>query len=154
MEKTYPLLFTFVDKVEGNGYLAHVAVHGRLLAVEEEKGWWMYGVNPGGVAASGESRGDAYIAFRKAVMEVLFDLATEAEDFYEFRKAAIRFFEETNKPTEADWGAARKLVRDGKIDLEGVRRETNESERRIEVNLKKSFTAADNATDPQAAVAA
>lgn len=150
----YPLLFTFLDKVEGNGYLADIAVHGRLLAAEEDGTWWMYGVNPGGLAAPGSSRPAAYIEFRKTLMQVLFDMALEATNFYDFRKKAKKFFEETNEPTLAEWEEARKQVRAGKTTLDGIRLETRESPRRIEIKEKKSFAAKDNATDPQVAVAA
>lgn len=152
---TYPFFFTFLDKVEGNGYLADVAVHGRVLATEEDGVWWMYGVNPGGVAACGKSRAEAYTEFRKAVMSVLFDIATRSsKDFFAFRKEARRFFDEVNCPTLAEWEAAREQVRAGKVTIEGMRRETQESPRRIEIKQKKKFAAKDNRTDPQAVVAA
>jgi hypothetical protein len=148
----YPFLFTFLDKIEGNGYLAHVAVHGRLLAVEEDGVWWTYGVNPGSAAASGKSLAEAYAEFRNTVMRVLFDMATEANsDPYAFRSAAQRFFDETNEPTEKEWKDAREEVRAGKVNIEGMRKETNEAPRRLEIKIKQTLTAADNATDPDAA---
>jgi len=151
----YPLLFTFLDKVEGNGYLAEIAVHGRLLAVEEDDGtWWMYGVNPGGLAASGKTLLDAYMEFRASLMKVLFDFATEAPDFYAFRTEAKRFFEETDKETIEEWNAAREQVRKGTINLEGMRRERDESSRRIDIREKQTFNPQGNAVDPQVAVAA
>jgi hypothetical protein len=150
----YPLLFTFLDKVEGNNYLADVAVHGRLLATEEDGIWWAYGVNPGGGAASGATLGEAYVEFRKIVMKVLFDIASEADDFYAFRESAKEFFEETNEPTLKDWEAAREQVRAGKITLGGMRRESAESPRRIDIKQKQTFSAKGNTTDPQMAVAA
>jgi len=150
----YPLLFTFLDKVEGNDYLAEIRVHGRLLAAEEEDCWWMYGVNPGGLAAKGTSRAEAYGEFRKTLMRVLFDLASEASDFYDFRSSAGRFFEETDAETVAEWEAAREDVRAGKTTIEGMRRESSESYRRIEINLKQTFRATDNVVDPQETVAA
>lgn len=101
------LLFTFLDKVEGAGYLAAVEVHGRVLAEEEDGEWWMYGVNPGGLAALGKTRPEAYAEFRSSLMKVLFDLATEARDFYAFRAAAREFFDQTDKVTVDEWNAAR-----------------------------------------------
>lgn len=154
MASTYPLLFTFVDKVEGNGFLAGIKVHGRLLAVEEPGTWWMYGVNPGGLAACGETRVEAYTELRQALMQVLFDIATESKDFYAFRKAAKDFFDETNTPHLKEWEAAREQVRAGNITLDGIRTETAESPRRIEIDEKQTFAAKDNATDPHVAVAA
>jgi hypothetical protein len=151
----YPFLFTFLDKVEGNGFLADVAVHGRLLAEEQDGSWWMFGVNPGGVAAQGATRAEAYIEFRQSVMRVLFDLAVQSgTDFYAFRKAAKKFFDETNRPTEAEWQAARQQVRAGKITIEDMRRESAESPRRIEIKPKKVFRAKGNSVDPKASVAA
>lgn len=151
----YPFFFTFLDKVEGNGYLAHVEVHGRLLAVEEDAEWWMYGVNPGGVAASGKSKAEAYSEFRKTLMKVLFDTASRVGgDFHVFRKEAKRFFDEVNEPTLKEWEDTREQVRSGKINIEGMRRESSESPRRIEIKQKKRFAAKANTTDPQAVVAA
>jgi hypothetical protein len=150
----YPLLFTFLDKVEGNDYLAEVAVHGRLLAAEEGGKWWMYGVNPGGLAAVGDSRAEAYIEFRRTLMRVLFDIAAEAGDFHAFRRRTRRFFDEVNGPALAEWEAAREQVRRGKVNIEGMRRETSESPRRIEITHKQKFVAKHNRTDPPAAVAA
>lgn len=149
---TYPLLFTFVDKVEGNDFLADIQVHGRLLAVEEEGCWWMYGVNPGGLAASGETRAEAYMEFRKSLMEVLFDIATDATDFYSFRAAAREFFQDSSDVN--DWEIARAEVRDGKVSIDGMRRETAESPRRIDIELKKTFTPKGNESDPHVTVAA
>jgi hypothetical protein len=48
----YPLLLGFHDLVAGNGYIAGIALsNGRALLVDEGDGFWMYGVNPGGMAA-------------------------------------------------------------------------------------------------------
>jgi hypothetical protein len=150
----YPLLFTFLDKVEGNDYLADVKVHGRLLAEQEDDVWWMYGVNPGGLAASGKTRAEAYMEFRATLMKVLFDLATESPDFYTFRAGAKRFFEEVDNETLNEWVVAREQVRKGEIDLEGMRRETAETPRRIDVSQKQTFHPGGNVVDPQVAVAA
>lgn len=150
----YPLLFTFLDKVEGKEYLADVKVHGRLLAEQENDAWWMYGVNPGGLAASGKTRVEAYMEFRKTLMKVLFDLATEAPDFYAFRASARQFFDEVEGKTLDEWEVARDRVRKGEISLEGMRRETAEAPRRIEISKKETFHPEGNAIDPQVAVAA
>lgn len=156
MATAYPLLFTFFDKVEGNGFLASIKVQGRLLAVEEPEGneWWMYGVNPGGLAACGDTRAEAYAEFRQTFMKVLFDIATEAKDFYAFRADARRFFDETNEPNLKDWQAAREEVRAGKITIDGMRRETSEAPCGIDIQEKQTFAAKNNATDPNVAVAA
>lgn len=151
----YPLLFTFRHKVEGNNYLADVKAYGRLLAEEEEDGkWWMYGVNPGGLAASGSTRAEAYGEFRETLTKVLYDIAADVPDFYDFRAAAQRFFYETDKETVSGWEAARELVKRGEIDVKGMRREESESPALIEIDRKQNFHPQGNAVDPQLAVAA
>ena len=150
----YPLLFTFLDKVEGKEYLADVKVYGRLLAEQDGETWWMYGVNPGGLAASGKTRTEAYIEFRANLMKVLFDLATEAPHSFAFRTAAKQFFDEVDPETVAEWDAAREQVRRGNVNLEGIKRETAEAPRRIEISEKQTFHPQGNVVDPQLAVAA
>lgn len=71
----YPLLFTFRDKVSGNGFLANVVAHGRSLASQEKDGWWIYGVEPGDLAAGGTTFAKAQCEFRKAFTTILFDIA-------------------------------------------------------------------------------
>jgi hypothetical protein len=136
----YPLIFAFSDKVTGNGYLADVTVHGSVLATHEEGGWWMYGVNPGALAASGTTMTEAYVEFRKSFFRVLVDIATEAESFYDFRKAAKAFFDELNEPTYEEWEAARELVRAGQLDLKGIRHDPSPGPRRIEVKERPTVT--------------
>lgn len=70
----YPLLFGFRDTVQGNGYVARVAVDGRALMLVEpppEK-VWIEGVTPGGFAASGHSQAAALESFRQSYLAVLF----------------------------------------------------------------------------------
>ena len=71
--KHYPILFTFIDKVSGNGFLAKVTVHGRALAADEGDGWWMYGVEPGDLAEGGASFAEAQAKFRMTFSAILFD---------------------------------------------------------------------------------
>jgi hypothetical protein len=111
----YPVLFSFRDLIAGNGFVAGVAVHGRALLIDEGDGFWMYGVNPGGVAAGGQTPNEAQAEFRKGYRTVLFDAAAEAPDFESFRREIEAFFEETNSPTEKEWEDAVQDVRDGKV---------------------------------------
>ena len=61
----------------------------------------------------------AQAAAGQAALEaaVLFDLASEAPDFCDFRASAGRFFEETDAETVAEWEAAREDVRAGKTTI-------------------------------------
>src|SRR3954454_24948486 len=74
----YPLLFGRRELVEGNGFIAGVALHGRLLLTEEGGESWVEGVNPGGIAARGDSPGEALAEFRSEYRVVLFDIAAQA----------------------------------------------------------------------------
>jgi hypothetical protein len=42
----YPLLFGRREKVEGNGFIARVAVAGRVLLTDEDGEFWVEGINP------------------------------------------------------------------------------------------------------------
>src|SRR3990167_2856067 len=102
----YPLLFTFRDKIEGRDFVAEVVAHGRVLAVEEQEGWWMYGVQPGDLAESGTTVQEAVAAFRKAFAEILLDIAASATDFSSLRDEIHRWFAAVNEPTAHEWREA------------------------------------------------
>jgi hypothetical protein len=155
----YPLLFTFADKVSGNGFLASVITHGQALAVREPEGWWINGVKPGGLAAGGTTFAEAHAEFRKAYTAILFDIAEEARDIKEFRVEVASFFREVNKPVEEEWQAAVAEVRAGRITAaaisENLPKKPADSPRSIEVRLLRVFKPKDNVLDePQMAVAA
>lgn len=156
--KHYPLLFTFRDKVSGNGFLANVAVHGRGLASHEKEGWWIYGVQPGDLAAAGSAFAEAYCEFRKAFTTILFDIAEDAEDFESFRAEVHKFFKGINHPTEKEWQAAVLEVRAGKITADaicgGLQTMPADSPRSVRVKLLKVFKTKDNILEPQMAIAA
>jgi hypothetical protein len=111
----YPLLLGFRDLIAGKGFVAGVTLSGRALLVDEGDGFWMYGVNPGGLAAGGKTSGEAQAEFRQGYRSVLFDIAAQAGDFADFRQQAIAFFQETNTPTEREWSEAVADVRKGNV---------------------------------------
>jgi hypothetical protein len=152
---SYPLLFNYRDTVFGNGYVAEVVVtNGRVLAAHEDEEIWFYGVNPGGIAAPGESPDAAGAAFRSTFRNALSDFAATANTFEDFRREVERFFAETNAPTEIEWNSAVAAVREGKIDAKGLERKPAESPRSITVLLKQAFSARDNETLLERVVAA
>ena len=145
MMQPCPLLFTYRDTVFGNGFVAEViATNGRALFVEDDGEFWFYGVNPGGMAASGQSPDEAHAAFRSRFRHVLADFAAAAATINEFRGAVEQFFSETNEPTEQDWTAAVEAVRAGQVSAEGVPQKPAASPRSISVLMKHVFTARDN----------
>jgi hypothetical protein len=146
----YPILFGFRDLVAGNGFAAGVGVNGRALLVDEGDGFWMYGVNPGGLAAGGTNHGEAQAEFRQGYRSVLFDIATQAADFESFRREVQSFFQETNESTEREWNAALAEVRKGNIVADWLpRKKTDPAKFGIDVVLlehpKPSLNALDQA---------
>lgn len=152
----YPILFGFRDLVAGPGFVAGVATEGRALLVDEgqDDGFWMYGVNPGGVAGTGSTLGEAQADFRQRYKSVLFDIASASRDFTTFRRSVEQFFSETNKPTEEEWNIAVEDVRAGRVEADWLPKGKAEAVRRVQVVEIEEPVAGVNALDEQPAVAA
>jgi hypothetical protein len=93
--------------------LAGVAVNGRALLRHDENGYWMHGVNPGGLSAGGVDTGEALQAFRKTYRTILFDIANDAQSFDEFKTEAVRFFEGASDTLLSEWTEAVQEIREG-----------------------------------------
>jgi hypothetical protein len=119
--KRYPLLFSYRETVAGKGYIAQVHLEGRALFEIEEGGEvWLYGVHPGALADTGPTPPKAYVSFRTRLTSVLYDIAAEAPDFSTFRAEVLRFFEQCDEQTKAEWEEARTAVRASDDDLAGL----------------------------------
>lgn len=131
----YPILFTYRDVVIGAGYVAHVEASGRFLI--EDKGIdedvWIYGVNPGGLAAKGSSQKEAAEEFRASYRTVLIDVAEESVDFDAFKNLVETFYRSTCEATEKDWQDAVIRVRNGDIDSDWLVKKPAERECNIKV---------------------
>ncbi len=152
----YPLLFGFRDLVAGRGFLAGVAVHGRaLLMQDDDLGYWMYGVNPGGLAAGGADVGEAQRSFRETYRTVLFDISEDANSFEDFEKEVHRFFDETGGWL-SDWTDAVNEVKAGRIRQDWFREaDSARAKLAIEVTLlsAESLEPRLNEPDEQAVLA-
>ena len=148
-----PLLFTFKDRVEGNGFLADIEAQGRVLAVrdpEEEGKVWMNGVQPGGIAEGGKSQRKAYRAFKNIYKSVLFDIALEAKNFNEFKLETEKFFAQVCRPIEEEWWNAVKQVRKERYTEEGLRKKSaKKTEVKITVTDVKQFTPEHNTIEAE-----
>lgn len=111
--RTVPLLFGFGEVVLGRGYVAGITIsHGRILARDEgPDGWWLDGVNPGGIADGAATLGEAVAKFRERFRAVLSELAEEATSFASYERSVRSFFEETDEETVSEWDQARAEVR-------------------------------------------
>jgi len=143
----YPLLFGFRDLIAGNGFVAGVALNGRALIVDEDDGFWMYGVNPGGLAAGGSTASEALSEFRKDYRLVLFDIATEAPSFEDFERQVTEFFNAVNKPTASEWEEAVAEVRSGKIDADWLPKRRAETRLYVEVTKLDHPVPSENVPD-------
>ncbi len=155
-----PLIFTYRDFVYGTGILAEVRVRGRVLAVKEEDGAWMYGVNPGGLAASGATIPEAHAAFRRSFTAVLFDIAEDASSFGDFDAQTRQFVNQANGSVEAAWREAVEAHRANRFVLGTAASDLDElpAETPISINItlmeQADFTKAFNELDQEPALAA
>ncbi len=119
----YPLLAGFRENVFGRGFIASVAISGRALAVQEdERTWWIYGVNPGAIAASGSTLLEAHASLLRTFRSYLADVAQEAKNFEEFRLEVERFFEQCDADTLREWEEAHAAVRAGQVTFDQLPR--------------------------------
>jgi hypothetical protein len=109
----HPIMIMLQDSLSGNGFLARITMSGRALMREEDGKWWMYGVRPAGIAASGENIDEAFLRFRNSYKEILFDIAQETSTFDEFRAEVVHFFEENDADNEDEraWESSLAAIR-------------------------------------------
>ena len=108
-----PLMFGFNDLVMGRGFVAEVNTDGRGALALEGGEWWMSGVNPGGVAASGATEAEALASFRNAYRLVLKDSAMLANSFEEFSRDVKAIFASTTLELIDGWKAAVVAIHEG-----------------------------------------
>jgi hypothetical protein len=130
----YPLLFLFKDRLTVRDDLVEVTGRGRVLAVQEPEGWWLYGVTPGDLAESGGTSAEAVAAFRKTFSEVLQDIAASVVNFHEF-EVEVRDFFTSNQAREHDWLAAVQAVRQGQVVLNDLPRLAADTPVSVEVRV-------------------
>lgn len=113
--REHPIMVTLQDTVSGNGFLARITLSGRALMRKEQDDnkWWMYGVRPAGIAASGDNIEDAFLRFRSGYKEILFDIAQESLSFEGFATEVERFFNENDVDNEDErlWESALTAIR-------------------------------------------
>ena len=150
-----PLLFSYRDTLFGPGMIIEVRVqNGRALYVEESDGGWMYGVNPGGMAAPGASLEDAHQAFRETFSKILVDLVLDAKSADEYREAVERFAHETNEAYGSEWLEAVEAVRAMAIHATVWPTSPADSPFRVDVLVRQQAHVTDNVAESDAVVAA
>jgi hypothetical protein len=151
----HPIMITLQDTISGDGFLAKVTMSGRTLMRQDDGKWWMYGVRPAAIAESGGTVDEAFLRFRQAHKEVLFDIAQDSKNFAEFRNEVERFFNEGDADEQV-WDNALQAIRRANIappdPFSKLPRQSPEARPpRIEVERLdgqiKRFVASDNVTD-------
>jgi len=110
-----PLLFQFKQLVRGNGFTAGVQMHGRSILDESEGDVWITGVAPSSFAGGGVDRAAAFVEFRKAWVEILFDIAQEAASFDDFERECQSFLSESAEVVAEEWSTLLGELRSQKI---------------------------------------
>ena len=150
-----PLLFSYRDTLFGPGMIIEVRVqNGRALYMEEADGGWMYGVNPGGMAAPGSSLQEAHQAFRQTFSQVLVDLILDTKSEQEYRFAVEQFVRETNDAYASEWQAAVEVVRAQAPNTTGLSKAPAESPLTVEVVVREHAQVTDNVAQSDALLAA
>jgi predicted RNase H-like HicB family nuclease len=163
----HPIMITLQDAITGDGFIARVTLCGRtLMRKEQDDKWWMYGVQPAGIAASGANVDEAFLRFRNRYKEILSDIALDSKgDFAAFKNEVERFY---NEPDADDsdaraWEQALKAIRSEGSELPGefshLQRQSPEAKpcnikvERADVVAKTKaapFKSSDNVTDTYA----
>ncbi|MBI5486270.1 MAG: hypothetical protein HY905_02940 [Deltaproteobacteria bacterium] len=134
--KKYPLIFTFRDLIHGNGFVAGITMEGRVLLSEEPDGsFWMFGVQPGGLADGGRDRDAAFRAFKNGYLSVLYDIAAEAPGFDLFRAEVEELFCQVNEPNRSAWDLALADVRRTNASLPNLERRFDAESRAPELQV-------------------
>lgn len=133
----YPLLLKYRGTTIGCGYIAEIWATARLIASQDEDGWWLYGVNPSAVAADGDTLEEAHLALRETLRLVLVDFAAEAGSFEEFRARVRQFFESSNADMTRDWVDAVAAVRAKAIGLGDLPKVSADTPIEISVELRR-----------------
>ena len=105
-----PLLFLFKDEVTSKDFPAKIEVEtrGRVLSLLDGGKVWMYGVQPGAIAASGNDRKEAAAAFRAAYKAVLLDIAEGGDGFVRVRGTGPRVLQPSLRATRSGVVAGRR----------------------------------------------
>lgn len=107
----FPIIFSFIEVVEAEGFKASVNCRGRAIAVFEDGEWWIHGVEPGGLCESGKTIKDAGDNFKIGFTEFLQDAAFGIDSFEKFAREVKDTFRQKDKVDERRWDRAVEAIR-------------------------------------------
>lgn len=152
---SYPIVYGWRDPVQGDGFMAGVAVDGRALVHEEEDGYvWVEGVTPGGIAGTGRNSAEALAGFRRSYQGVLYDIAAESKTFTEFERGVHAFFENCGQNVLRAWEESVARVREDRVETrEWTKVRVADSELKIVVEQIRDPAARNNELEEGPALA-
>lgn len=150
--KKYPLLFDYNEVLSGFGKAIAIHLKGRALVSEEGDGWWISGVNPGGVAGGGLSFSSAFSDFRRRIKALCIDFLSESQDFDSFKRELELFFNEEDTVSPSEWEDAREAVRSGGARISGIAEEKCPPQPSAAIRIAQGPS--DNVLEPQPQIAA
>lgn len=154
----FPLLFRCQRLVAGRGFVSHVDLRGRLVAHRTDAGFWLSGVEPGDVSASGATLHEAFAAFQDSLVGVLADIAMDPSSFDDFDHEVSAFFASRDEEEERVWIEAVESVRSNPDDTRflNLLRLSADDPRGVKVTLLQPsvVSPSDNATPFPPALAA
>ncbi len=154
-----PLVFSFREMVVGAGFIAGVRMQGRALLETEQADdgtdeVWLTGIAPIGVAGGGADRSVAFMEFRRAWCEVLYDVAMESRSFSEFKSGCTKFLNSQSDELTSLWKAAVMLVRREGYTDPSLRKESADQAVTFEAVELKNVGASENQVERGLQVAA
>lgn len=151
----YPLVFGLRDLIQGEGFLARVAVEGRALLHQEDDGHvWIEGVNPGGFGETGASIAEALEKFRRSYTAILFDIAAETTSFAQFEGEVGAFFHDCAPRPVREWEQAVDDVRAGRVTADWLTRKSADSPMQVRVVEIEQPSSSNNEVEVGPALAA
>lgn len=142
----YPLIFTFNEAIVVKnaktkaGYFLFVNGRGNaLMTTEETGGYWINGVQPGGMSEYGKTVKEALYNYKTAFRNVLLDIAGYSANDDDFKKEVVGFFGGIDKNELKSWEETRKIIKAGNAkinkDISLLRKETKKLKAYINISL-------------------
>lgn len=145
MSPVWPLCFKYTGAVLGNGFIAHIELTGRVLAIQDTDGVWLNGVTPAAIAVSAPTIVEACPVHREALTRIFIDFAQESANFDAFEAHVREFFNQGDDEIN-DWNDAVARIESGKETIpEGLKRCPNpEVALKVTRRTMEQLTPADN----------
>lgn len=137
MSKHYPLVYTFDDVFQGNGFVAHITAKGLCLMQEvpETGEVWIDGVTPAGFSAGGSDQKEATRSFKKEYQDVLQEIAEESKTSEKFEGLSRSILNQICHETKVLWDEAHDQVKRGETTSDWLREEHGDHAGEVKIRI-------------------